>query len=177
MKCDLTVSWYQGKIQTNIWKLHAGKLPRWQNDDKWFLLFLGQGFDLISPWRGRRERRYNKDKMIMASQWNNILVANFESQKSVFKTLNRVRTYKKKIFRNMRFFSRSYFEKHKLSARHWSLLTTIIYERLYKLSKGHSYHQWGKYVIYVLTLKQKLIRNFPVIIKQIKKYPSKDRLK
>ena len=31
----------------------------------------------------------------MAIQCNNILVANFESQKSVFKTLNRVRIYKK----------------------------------------------------------------------------------
>ena len=63
-------------------KLCAGKLLRfqWQNEGWWFLLFLGPGFDSISPWRSSREQRYNKDKIKMAFQWNISLVANLERQ-------------------------------------------------------------------------------------------------
>ena len=50
---------------------------------------------------------------------------------------------------------------------HWSVITTIVYERSYKWNKGQSYHQWEKHVIYVLTPEQKITKNIPVIIKQL----------
>ena len=71
--------------------------------------------------------------------------------------------------------SHLHFDKHKqwqlklpISARHWSVLTAIIYGRSYEWSKGYTYHQWEKHLIYVLTPEQKIIKNIPVIIKRFK---------
>ena len=111
----------------------------------------------------------------MAFQWNISLVVNFERQKLVFKTLHSARKYIKMIFKNMWLLFHLHFEKHKqwqlklpISARHWSVLAAIIYERLYKGRKGQTYHQCEIHLIYVLSPEQKIIKNIPVIIKQFK---------
>ena len=85
------------------------------------------------------------------------------------------RIYIKIIFRNMWLLSHLHFDTHKLwqlklpiSARHWSVLTTIIYERSYEWSKSQTYQKWETHPIYVLILEQKIIKNIPIMIKQIK---------
>ena len=111
----------------------------------------------------------------MAFQWNISLVTNLERQNLVLKTLHSSRKYIKMIFRNMWLLPHLHFDKHKqwqlklpISARHWSVLTAIIYGRSYEWSKGYTYHQWEKHLIYVLTPEQKIIKNIPVIIKRFK---------
>ena len=130
-------------------KLCTGKLLRfqWQNEGKWFLLFLGPGIDSISRWRRSREQINNKDKIKKAFQWNISFVANLERQNLVFKTLNISRKNVKTIFKNSWLLPHLNLDKHNLwqlklpiSAHHWSVPTTIIYERSHEWSKGQTYH-------------------------------------
>ena len=162
-------------FKSNIFEnLCADMLLRfqWQNEGKWFLLFLGPVFHSISSWRSSREQINNKDKIWKAFQWNISLVANLERQNLVFKTLHISRKYIKMIFKSIWLLSHLHIDKPNLwqlkvpiSARYWSLLTTIIYERSYEWSKGHTYHYWEKHLIYVLTPEKEIIKKISVIIK------------
>ena len=148
----------------------------WQNECKWFLLFLDPWFDSISPWRSSREQINNKDKIKKAFQWNISLVDILEKQNLVFKTLHISRKCIKMISKNIRLLSHLNLDQHNLwqlklpiSARHWSVLTTIIYEKSYELSKGQTYHQWEKHLPQKKksTPEEEIIENIPVIIKKM----------